>query len=253
MKRVVVSGLQKTFRKDPATRPVLQDVSLAIEPGRFVSVIGPSGCGKSTLLKVIAGLIEHDAGEVRLGDEPVTGPRRDIGVMFQNPVLLAWRTVLENVALPGELSGEDRGTRQERAAGLLQMVGLAGYERYYPRELSGGMRQRAALARVLMREPALLLLDEPFGALDEFTRETLNLALMDVVATTRQTLILVTHNIGEAILMSDEIVVMAANPGRIVGRVRSDFARPRAVELMRRAEYADAVFEVRTLLGLGQA
>lgn len=253
MSAVTITGLAKAYRKNGVSRPVLQDVSLAIEPGRFVSLIGPSGCGKSTLLKVIAGLIAHDAGEVRLAGERVAGPRRDIGVMFQNPVLLPWRTVLANVALPAELSGEAPAAREARALGLLRLVGLAGYERYYPRELSGGMRQRAALARVLMREPALLLLDEPFGALDEFTRETLNFALMDVVAATRQTVVLVTHNITEAILMSDEIVVMAADPGRIVGRVCPGFARPRTVELMRRGEYADRVFEVRSLLGLGAA
>jgi NitT/TauT family transport system ATP-binding protein len=253
MKAVAVTALGKAYRKNGVSRPVLHDVSLGIGAGRFVSLIGPSGCGKSTLLKVIAGLVDHDAGEVRLGGERVTGPRRDIGVMFQNPVLLPWRTVLANVALPAELSHEDAAAREQRALGLLRLVGLAGYERYYPRELSGGMRQRAALARVLMREPALLLLDEPFGALDEFTRETLDLALMDVVATTGQTVILVTHNIGEAILMSDEIAVMAADPGRIVGCVRPAFARPRTVDLMRRTDYADLVFEVRTLLGLGKA
>jgi len=253
MKAVAVTGLGKAFRKNGASRPVLQDVSLGVEAGRFVSLIGPSGCGKSTLLKVIAGLVDHDAGEVRLGAERVTGPRRDIGVMFQNPVLLPWRTVLDNVALPGELSGEAAADREARAAGLLRLVGLAGYERYYPRELSGGMRQRAALARVLMREPALLLLDEPFGALDEFTRETLDFALMEIVAATGQTVILVTHNIGEAILMSDEIAVMAAEPGRIVGSVRPGFPRPRTLALLRRPEYADRVFEVRTLLGLGAA
>jgi NitT/TauT family transport system ATP-binding protein len=253
MKGRVLDGLGKAFRKSGVSRPVLDRVSLTIDAGRFVSVIGPSGCGKSTLLKVIAGLIDHDDGEVMLGGERVTGPRRDIGVMFQNPVLLPWRTVLDNVALPAELSGEEPTARKDRALGLLKLVGLAGYERYYPRELSGGMRQRAALARVLMREPALLLLDEPFGALDEFTRETLNFALMDVLRTTRQTVILITHNIGEAILMSDEIVVMASTPGRVVGRVPSVFPRPRTTELMRRAEYADRVFEVRGLLGLGAA
>jgi NitT/TauT family transport system ATP-binding protein len=250
---LVLDGLGKAFRKHGVRRPVLERVSLTIDAGRFVSVVGPSGCGKSTLLKVIAGLIDHDTGEVRLGGQRVTGPRRDVGVMFQNPVLLPWRTVLDNVALPAELSGEAPAARADRALGLLKLVGLAGYERYYPRELSGGMRQRAALARVLMREPALLLLDEPFGALDEFTRETLNFALMDVLRTTRQTVILITHNIGEAILMSDEIVVMAADPGRVVGRVRSLFPRPRTTELMRRPEYADRVFEVRGLLGLGDA
>ena len=253
MKGVAVTGLSKSFRKDGVTRQVLRDVSLTIAPGRFVSVIGPSGCGKSTLLKILAGLIDHDAGQVRLAADPVTTPRTDIGVMFQNPVLLAWRTVLDNVALPAELSGEAAAARRQRAGGLLQLVGLTGYEHYYPRELSGGMRQRAALARVLMREPALLLLDEPFGALDEFTRETLNLALMEILATTRQSVILITHNIGEALLMSDEVVVMASDPGRIVGRVPASFPRPRTVELMRGAEYADKVFEVRGLLGLGAA
>jgi NitT/TauT family transport system ATP-binding protein len=251
--RLVLDGLGKAFRKSGESRPVLDGLSLTIEDGRFVSVIGPSGCGKSTLLKVIAGLIDHDDGAVMLGGERVTGPRGDIGVMFQNPVLLPWRTVLDNVVLPAELSGAEPAARNDRARGLLKLVGLAGYERYYPRELSGGMRQRAALARVLMREPALLLLDEPFGALDEFTRETLNFALMDVLRTTRQTVLLITHNIGEAILMSDEIVVMASDPGRIVGRVPSVFPRPRTAELMRRTEYADRVFEVRGLLGLGAA
>jgi NitT/TauT family transport system ATP-binding protein len=156
------------------------------------------------------------------------------------------------VALPAELSGDVPAARRERAEGLLRLVGLAGYEHYYPRELSGGMSQRAALARVLMRVPAMLLLDEPFGSLDEFARETLNLALMEILATTRQTVILITHNIGEAILMSDDIVVMASNPGRIVGGVRSEFPRSRSVAVIRKAEYAGKVFEVRALLGLGK-
>jgi NitT/TauT family transport system ATP-binding protein len=251
MKEVVVAGVAKSFAKRGESRAVLRDVSLSVGPGRFLSLVGPSGCGKSTLLKIIAGLVPRDAGEVTLGGDPVTGPRHDIGVMFQSAVLLPWRTVLENVRLPGELAGADGAATDARARALLAMVGLAGWEQYYPRELSGGMQQRAALGRVLLPEPALLLLDEPFGALDELTRENLNLALMDVLRQTGQTVVLVTHNIGEAVLMSDEVVVLAANPGRVVGRVVVDLPRPRTVSLMRLPRYAETVFEVRERLGMG--
>ncbi len=251
MKEVVVTGVAKSFAKRGESRPVLRDVSLSVGPGRFLSLVGPSGCGKSTLLKIVAGLIGRDAGEVTLGGDPVTGPRHDIGVMFQSAVLLPWRTVLENVRLPGELAGADRAATDARARALLGMVGLGGWEQYYPRELSGGMQQRAALGRVLLPEPALLLLDEPFGALDELTRENLNLALMDVLRQTGQTVVLVTHNIGEAVLMSDEVVVLASNPGRVVDRVTVDLPRPRTVSLMRLPRYAEMVFEVRERLGMG--
>ena len=178
---IQVSNVGKTFSTELGTQvEALRDVSVDILPGQFISFVGPSGCGKSTLLKMIGGLIEPSKGRVSVGGSDVAGPRRNVGVMFQTPVLFPWRTVLENVLLPIEVFGLERGAATEKARSILRLVGLEGREAAYPRELSGGMQQRAALSRVLVIDPPIILMDEPFGALDEFTRERMNVELLRI-------------------------------------------------------------------------
>jgi NitT/TauT family transport system ATP-binding protein len=210
----------------------LRDVSFAISPGQFVSFVGPSGCGKSTLLKLIGGLIEPTSGRITVGGVDVKGPRRDIGMMFQTPVLFPWRTVLENVLLPIEVFGLDRRSAVERARDILRLVGLEDRERAYPSELSGGMQQRAALSRVLIIDPQIILMDEPFGAIDEFTRERLNLELLRIWEERGQTIVFVTHSIVEAVFLADRVVVMSSRPGRVREEIRVDLPRPRTPEVL---------------------
>jgi NitT/TauT family transport system ATP-binding protein len=249
---IEVSGVYKVFAAagDGGGVVALQDVSATIHDGELVTFVGPSGCGKSTLLNIVAGLLEPSQGVVRVNGHDVTAPTREIGMMFQVPVLFPWRTVLENVLLPIEVFGWKQRDHRERAESLLAMVGLEGFEGSYPWQLSGGMQQRVALARVLLYDPALLLLDEPFGALDEFTREAMNLELLRIWSETRKTIVLVTHNINEAVFMSDRVVVMTPRPGKVAKVVDVELPRPRTRAVMRTQEYADKVFEIRELLGV---
>lgn len=247
---ISIRGLSKLFPTQDGTLVALRDVNLDIQEGGFLSFVGPSGCGKSTLLNIIGGLLQRTEGEVRLRGEVQDRPRRELGMMFQAPVLFPWRTIVENVLLPVEVLGLDRAEYQRKAMEILNLVGLKGFERAYPRQLSGGMQQRAALSRVLVYDPDVLLLDEPFGSLDEFTREALNLELMNVWSATRKTILFVTHNIGEAVFLSDRIVVMTPRPGRIVKVVDVNLPRPRTRDVMHTPAYADRVFEVRELLGV---
>jgi NitT/TauT family transport system ATP-binding protein len=207
----------------------LDGVSLDVPTGAFVSVVGPSGCGKSTLLKILVGLLSKSAGEVALNGTPVTGPRRDIGVVFQDPVLLPWRTILENVILPAQLQGFDRSHYTARGRELLRLVGLAGFEHRQPRELSGGMQQRAAIARALVHDPAVLIMDEPFGALDAITREYMNLELLRIWRDAGKTVLMVTHSIPESVFLADEVVVLSARPARVLERMVVDLPRPRTL------------------------
>jgi NitT/TauT family transport system ATP-binding protein len=246
---IAVSALSKVF---PTGLEALRAVSVDIHPGEFVSFVGPSGCGKSTLLKLIGGLLEPSTGEIRVGGRRVTGPRRDVGVMFQTSVLFPWRTVLENVLLPIEVFGLERSTAMEKARGIIDLVGLGGREGAYPRELSGGMQQRAALSRVLITDPPIILMDEPFGALDEFTRERMNLELLRIWASRGQTIIFVTHSIAEAVFLSDRIVVMDTAPGRVVAVLDVPLPRPRSIEVMKSPEFARTAFEVREHLGVAR-
>jgi NitT/TauT family transport system ATP-binding protein len=207
----------------------LDGIDLAVRAGEFVALIGASGCGKSTLLRIAADLQAPSAGEVTIAGHPprTARLRREIGFVFQEPALPEWRTVLDNVALPLELQGVPVRTRHARATELLDLVGLAGFERAWPRELSGGMRQRAAIARAMITEPRVLLMDEPFGALDQITRDRLNLELLGIVERTGITILLVTHSIREAVLMADRVVVMTPRPGRIARILDVPAARPR--------------------------
>lgn len=247
---ILVDSLYKVFYPDAGPLMALRDVNLDIAPGEFISFVGPSGCGKSTLLNVVAGLDEPSHGQVLFRGEPVRAPSRHIGVMFQSPVLFAWRTILDNVLLPVEIFGLDKDAYRKRARELLADVGLEGFEGSYPGQLSGGMQQRASLSRVLLYDPDVLLLDEPFGALDEFTREAMNLELLKIWSRTQKTVALVTHNINEAVFLSDRVVVMTPRPGEIAKVVSVDLPRPREREIMKKPQYADLVFEVRELLGV---
>ena len=247
-----VEGISKIYVGRDAARSVvaLKGVSFTVEGGQFVSLVGPSGCGKSTLLMTMAGLTNVSSGMIVIDDKPVHGPRRSVGVMFQTPELFRWRSVLDNVLLPVDVFGLDRKTYEARAHHLLQLVGLGGFERAYPQELSGGMEQRTALCRVLVADPSIVLMDEPFGAVDEFTRERLNIELLRIWEESRKTVVFVTHNIGEAIFLSDRVLVMAANPGRIVADIAVPLPRPRVVETMRESAYHEALYQIRDLLGL---
>ncbi|BCJ90922.1 ABC transporter ATP-binding protein [Terrihabitans soli] len=242
--------LTKVYATSTGPLVALDDVSFTIREGEFVSLVGPSGCGKSTLLSLMGGLEERSEGTLTLNGEDLFKPRPDIGFMLQTAVLFPWRTVTENVRLPGTILNLDKKAQAERCAELIQLVGLGGFEERYPNELSGGMRQRVALARLLAHDPDVLLMDEPFGALDEFTRETMNLELLRIWSATKKTVVFVTHNIGEAVFLSDRIFVMTPRPGRLAGVVEVDLPRPRTTEIMREPRYSEIVFDIRHMLGV---
>jgi NitT/TauT family transport system ATP-binding protein len=248
--KIVVSGFRHFFETADGPVQATDYVDLTIRAGEFVTLVGPSGCGKSTLLKIVGGLVDRTGGDVVVKGEPVLGPRRDIGIMFQTPVLFDWRTTLENVLLPTEILGLDRETALARARTILKTVDLEGFEDSYPSQLSGGMQQRVSLSRVLVYEPDVLLMDEPFGALDEFTRERLNLEIQRIWMQARKTILFVTHNIAEAVFLSDQVLVMTPRPGRLARVVRVPFPRPREIRLLKSPEFASLVFEIRDILGV---
>jgi NitT/TauT family transport system ATP-binding protein len=249
---VSLAGIHKAFPgKGGATTVALEDISLDITRGEFVSLIGPSGCGKSTLLRIVGDLIEPTAGTVQVNGKTAHQARldRDYGMVFQAPVLFDWRTVEANVRLPLELSsGVDRAERDRRVNGMLDLVGLADFTRHHPHQLSGGMQQRVAIARALVLEPALLLMDEPFGALDEMTRERLNGEVLKVWARTGTTVIFVTHSIPEAVFLSTRVVVMSPRPGRISDVIDIDLPQPRTEETRESERYFELVTAVREAL-----
>ena len=245
---VRLEGVTKTFPQGSVT--ALQDIDLELAPGEFVSLIGPSGCGKSTLLRVIGDLVEPTAGSVTVNGKSAAQARKDgdYGIVFQDAVLFDWRTVSKNIALPLEMLGWDRATRQGRVEEMLDLVELGGFADHHPWQLSGGMQQRVAIARALAFEPALLLMDEPFGALDEMTRERLNLELLSIWETTRSTVVFVTHSISEAVFLSTRVVVMSPRPGRIAGVVPIDLPYPRTAETRDAPRFFELVTAVRELL-----
>jgi NitT/TauT family transport system ATP-binding protein len=225
---LAIEGLGKRYGEVPA----VEDVSLVVDPGRFVSIVGPSGCGKTTVLEVAAGLRRADRGAVRVDGRPVYEPQPDVGIVFQEESLFPWRTVERNVEFPLEMAGVSRSERRAAAEDVLALVGLLPFRNHYPRQLSGGMRQRVAVARALVTRPRLLLLDEPFGALDEQTRLFLGFELLRVVDTTGAAALLVTHSIQEAVTLSDEVIVMSARPGTVKSRFAVDLPRPRTPEVL---------------------
>jgi NitT/TauT family transport system ATP-binding protein len=249
---IQIQGLSKTYGVE-GTGDVLalKDINCRIAKGSFVSIVGPSGCGKSTLLRVVAGLLDHSTGTVVMDGEPITGPRRDIGVVFQSSILLPWRTILENVLLPAEVLGLDMVKARQRAIDLLHMVRLDGFEHRLPRQLSGGMQQRASIARALLHDPKILLMDEPFGALDAMTREQMNVELQRIWQESGKTVILITHSIPEAVFLGDEVFVMTARPGTLERVIRVDLPRPRTMDSMASAVFSRVSGEVRQLLNHG--
>ncbi|MGH3003761.1 MAG: ABC transporter ATP-binding protein [Gaiellaceae bacterium] len=245
---VRLDGVTKTFPQGHVT--AVQDIDLELAPGEFVSLIGPSGCGKSTLLRVIGDLIEPTAGAVTVNGKPARQARKDgdYGIVFQDAVLFDWRTVARNIALPLEMLGWDRSRRRERVQEMLALVELSGFAEHHPWQLSGGMQQRVAIARALAFEPALLLMDEPFGALDEMTRERLNLELLAIWEQTGNTVVFVTHSISEAVFLSTRVVVMSPRPGRIAGLVEIDLPTARTAETRDTPRFFELVTRVRELL-----
>jgi NitT/TauT family transport system ATP-binding protein len=251
---ITVEAVTKQFRTARGAEvKALSDVSFTVRAGEFVSIVGPSGCGKSTMLSIVAGLEPPTAGRVCVSGRPVTGPRRDISVVFQDPVLLPWRRVTENILLPAEICAP-RMTKayRERAAELIELVGLRGFEHSYPKELSGGMQQRCAIARSLMLEAPVLLMDEPFGALDALTREELNLEIQDIWMRARKTVILITHDINEAVLLSDRVVVMSSRPGTILQVFEVTQPRPRTFSAVSEGANARLAAAIREQLGVGR-
>ncbi len=250
---VRLAGIGKSFETSGSTTEALRDINLEITRGEFVSLIGPSGCGKSTLLRLIGDLTDVTAGSVEVNGKLARKARldRDYGMVFQSPVLFDWRTVEENVRLPLELFGQDRARQEQRAGEMLELVGLTEFARRHPYELSGGMQQRVAIARALAFSPSLLLMDEPFGALDEMTRERMNSEVLSIWERTGTTVVFVTHSIPEAVFLSSRVAVMSARPGRITRLVEVDLPRPRGLETRESPRYFNLITEVREALRAG--
>jgi NitT/TauT family transport system ATP-binding protein len=236
---VELRGVAKTYRRAGRETHALDPIDLSIRAGEFLAIVGPSGCGKSTLLRIVAGLHLASAGETRVAGRIVDRPQTDLGVVFQSPVLLDWRTALDNVLVQVELRGLDPRAYRDRALKLLDQVGLAEFADRYPHELSGGMRQRVAIARALIHDAPLLLMDEPFGALDALTREQMRLDLEALWLATRKTVLFITHSIDEAVLLADRVVVMSPRPGRIERVFEPALPRPRGLEARRSREFTD--------------
>jgi NitT/TauT family transport system ATP-binding protein len=251
MSVVSLSRVSKEFGQGGVV--AVQEIDLEIGEREFVSLIGPSGCGKSTLLRIIGDLIQPTSGEVTVMGKTAHRARlgRDYGIVFQDAVLFDWRTVAKNISLPLEMMGWDRRRRAERVKELVELVELTGFENHHPWQLSGGMQQRVSIARALSFDPALLLMDEPFGALDEMTRERLNLELLRIWEASGSTVVFVTHSIAEAIFLSTRVVVMSARPGQIVGIVDVDLLQPRTAEMREVHRFAELIREVRRLLRRG--
>jgi NitT/TauT family transport system ATP-binding protein len=250
MSRILeISNVSKTYDVDGAN-PVqaLDGVDLHVEEGEFVSVIGPSGCGKSTLFNIIGGLIDEYEGSVLIDGRSVDGAHKDVGVVFQEESTFPWRTTLENVAFPLEIEGAAKSEREAKARQFIRLVGLDGFENHYPAQLSGGMKQRTAVARTLAYEPRIMLLDEPFGALDEQTRMLLGDKMLEIWSELNQTMLLITHNITEAVQLSDRVVVMSFRPGRIKEIISVDLPRPRTSEVISTPEFGTYVGKLWTLL-----
>jgi len=250
---IQLSGVAKTYRTrrgDPVE--ALAETSLTVAENEFVTLVGPSGCGKSTLLKLVAGLVPLTRGEIRVRDQVVREPFPDVGFVFQQPVLLPWRSVLDNVLFSVEMLGLDARPYRKTAGDLLELTGLTGFETKYPHELSGGMQQRVAICRALLPDPSLLLMDEPFGALDAMTREEMSLELLRIWEERRKTILFVTHSIPEAILLADRVVVMSPRPGRIARVIGVDLPRPRTMDLEFDARFKARSDEVRSLIFSGR-
>ena len=248
---IAIRHLSKVYGGRGGNVTALSDIDCTIGDGEFMSIVGPSGCGKSTLLKILAGLLQRSGGEALLNGTPIDGPRKDIGVVFQSPVLFPWRTVLGNVLLPVDVQQLGREKMQQRALDLLNLVGLKGFEHRYPWELSGGMQQRVALVRALIHDPAILLMDEPFGALDALTREAMNVELQRIWMESRKTVVFITHSTSEAVFLGDRVMVMTPRPGKVEDMLEIDLPRPRSLDVMTTEKFGTYVRRIRKSLNAG--
>ncbi|SLN27970.1 ABC transporter ATP-binding protein [Oceanibacterium hippocampi] len=246
-----LDGVRKFYRSRGQEFLAVSDVSLEIEEGELVSLVGPSGCGKTTVLKILAGLHPHDGGTVTIGGGSTPfDATRDIGMVFQQSLLLKWRRIIDNVLLPAEILGLPMRPARDRARDLLAMVGLAGFEESYPYELSGGMQQRAAIARSLVHDPKLILMDEPFGALDALTREKMNLELLRIWSESRKTIIFVTHGIQEAVFLASTCAVLTAGPARMADHFEIDLPYPRTLSMKTSEKFGEYTRRIYALLGM---
>ena len=245
-----IEGLSKCYDSTDGVVRALDDFSLSVASGEFITIVGPSGCGKSTLLRIILGIVAPTEGRILLRGEPINGPQPGIGMVFQLPVLMEWRTVLENVLLPIEILRKRVREHETKARDLLKLVHLDGFANCYPRELSGGMQQRVAICRALIHDPELLLMDEPFGALDALTREQMASELLRIWAEQRKTVLFVTHDIDEAVFLGDRVIALTPRPGRVALLDEIRLKRPRSVRIKSTPEFAAQVLRVRAVLGL---
>ena len=253
---IALREVSRVFTSEVKAVTALERVSFEVQTGSFVSVVGPSGCGKSTLLKIISGLLSATSGELSVNGKSVTEPLENVGMVFQSPVLLKWRSVVGNVLLPVEFAKLQAANHIERARSLIKLVGLEGFEEMYPHQLSGGMQQRVSLCRALVTDPQLLLMDEPFGALDAMTRDELDIELLRIWEERKKTVLFVTHSIQEAVFLSDVVLVMSARPGRLLETIVIELPRPRTVEMMSAVKFGEYTLKIRSLLstaGGGQA
>jgi len=251
---IEIKGVTHAYRTKPGPLPVLDNLNVSVPEGEFAAVVGPSGCGKSTLTRLIAGLMKPDHGEVWLHGERVTSPRKTVGMAFQNPVLLEWRTIIENVILPLEIVAPrmPKQDREARAMELLEMVGLKGFERKRPSELSGGMRQRASLCRSIVHKPDVLIMDEPFGALDAFTREDLWQTMRDLRAAEPFTCVLITHDLRESVFLGDQVIVLSGRPARTQHVLDVDLPADRTLDIMYQPRAQDMLHLLRDQIRIAQ-
>jgi NitT/TauT family transport system ATP-binding protein len=251
---ISLQGVRKVYRSGGAEFLAVSDVTMDVQEGELVSLVGPSGCGKTTVMKILAGLHGADGGTVKIGNaKSLFDPSRDIGMVFQQALLLKWRTILDNVLLPAEIVGLPMKAARERARDLLNLVGLAGYERKYPRELSGGMQQRTAIARAFIHDPKLILMDEPFGALDALTREQMNLEMLRIWRESGKTIVFVTHSIQEAVFLSSHCAVLTAGPAKMADYFPIDLPFPRDLPLKTTDAFGAYARRIYAKLGLGAA
>lgn len=244
-KAIEIHNLGMVFTSKQGSVHTLEGVSFDVEEGEFICIVGPSGCGKTTLLRILAGLIPATTGVTKVNGDIVRGPQCNVGMVFQSPVLMAWRTVLSNIMLQVEVRRLDKEEYRKKALELIQLVGLTSFENNYPYQLSGGMQQRVSICRALIHDPALLLMDEPFGAIDALTREQMNLELQRIWMERKKTVIFVTHSIPEAVFLSDKVVVMSARPARLLRVFDSGLARPRSLDTMATPTFSSLVTDIR--------
>jgi NitT/TauT family transport system ATP-binding protein len=249
---LTVEHATKHYKTQTGSVHALEDLSLAVGKGEFVCILGPSGCGKSTLLWAMSGLHDLSSGRVVLNGTPVTGPRAEIGMIFQDANLLPWRNLRENIRFPFEIKKIDPAPYEGRIQGFLQEVGLAGFEKKMPRELSGGMQQRASIVRCLAFDPDVILMDEPFGALDAFTRDEMNLLIQRLWMETGKTIVFVTHNVSEAIFLADRVVVLTPRPGRLAHIFPIDLPRPRTIEMTFEPAFISSVIDIKRTIETGR-